>query len=88
MDWFIYSFHKHVCSSFDVPEILLGSGRAKPNEAGLWPQGIHGLIEEEDQPTRDLAQGSGLDRVPWKSIVALSKLLLAFPEQGLPLGEL
>lgn len=34
---------------------LLGSGTAKPNEAGLWPQGAHGLIGEGNEQASDLA---------------------------------
>ena len=42
-----------------MPETLLDPGKAKPNEAELWPQGVYGLIGEEDEGACDLALCSG-----------------------------
>lgn len=48
-DKHVYSFNPftNVCQ-----KTLLVSGNAKPNEAGLWPQGAYGLTGEEDKPVK------------------------------------
>lgn len=42
-----------------MSETLLDSGNAKPNQAGLWPQGAYGLITEENEESVILSCAEG-----------------------------